>query len=237
MADTKIEDLPTLDPEDYNPLTDFMIIQKPGGGTFKMLAGAGGASGGSSTRTTNYVDRASIGGAYTGGFHYNHTYTQNFGSIEFQHEGLLNTSSTFIINLRLSEMHQGTHIMNYYTRGRSSQRTEGKKTFQTKTYDFVKNTNLDVVNNSYSTDSSQTFTFFDHTYAAYRQTSGKGYISGFYENSAKLTCKLVFNQSSDSITFENITLTHYNIRYGRDTRYAWPTKVIITASINANIGV
>ena len=46
MANTKIEDLPLLSPEDYNSFTDYIVIQKPGGSTYKMLAGSAGLGGG-----------------------------------------------------------------------------------------------------------------------------------------------------------------------------------------------
>lgn len=246
MANTKIEDLPLLSPEDYNSFTDYIVIQKPGGSTYKMLAGAVGlGGGGGSAARTNYVDTASAGGAYTGGFHYNHTYTQNYGNIEFQEEGLLNSASTFVMNITLSDMTPGSNVnsSHYITRGypitSRGYETPTPKTFTDKNSRFVKSANLDLVNNSYSTNSTQNYTFFDHKYGVYPLYSGgkSSSFRGWRTNTAKLTCQLVFDKPSDSITFSNITLTHYDINYGRDARYAWPTRVDISADINASIGL
>lgn len=239
MADTKIEDLPTLDPQDFNPLTDFMIIQKPGGGTFKMLAGAGGTGGGSTVRSS-YVDSATAGGAYTGGFHYNHTYTQSYGSFQFEEEGLLNTSSTFVMNVSLSNMTKGSSVSNTYNpynRYKSIQ--TGPDVLKSKSFRFVKTANLDLVNNSFSTDSTQKFTFFDHSYAVRPIIHGfkNKTFKGWQKNSAKLECTLVFDSANDTISFNDITLTHYDISTGTDTRWAWPLNIDISADINGSIGV
>lgn len=39
MADKRIQDLPSLSPEDFNFSADYIIVQKPDGGTYKMIAG------------------------------------------------------------------------------------------------------------------------------------------------------------------------------------------------------
>jgi len=39
MADKRIEELPILSTDDFNFSTDYVIVQQPGGGTYKMIAG------------------------------------------------------------------------------------------------------------------------------------------------------------------------------------------------------
>lgn len=55
MADIKIEDLPTLDSENFDRGSDFIIIQQANGGTYKMPASAafGGAAAGTQYNQTN----------------------------------------------------------------------------------------------------------------------------------------------------------------------------------------
>jgi len=47
MADKRIEELPILNTDDFNPFNDFVVVQQPGSGTYKMVVGqafAGSAS-------------------------------------------------------------------------------------------------------------------------------------------------------------------------------------------------
>lgn len=224
MADTKIEDLPLLDSSELNPLEDYVIIQKPGGGTYKMLAGSLGS--GTSGSRSSYVDGVTMGGVYDGSFHYGGTYTKNFGTLRFQSEGLLNSSSTWVLNIHLENMTKGSSVQSNYSNG-----TNGIAVFDSKAVRFVKSANLDLVNNIYDTDSSQSFSFFDHSYTQGFYSNGRNQ----YKASAKLTCNLTMSRDDDSIEFSDITLTHYSISLGRNTSYGWPLNVDISADINASI--
>lgn len=224
MADTKIEDLPLLDSSELNPLADYVIIQKPGGGTYKMLAGSLGSGSGS---MSSYVDGVTMGGVYDGSFNNGGTHTKNYGTLRFQSEGLLNSSSTWVLNIHLENMTKGSQVQTNHSSG-----TNGIAVFDSKAVRFVKSANLDLVNNIYDTDSSQSFSFFDHRYTQAFYSSGRQQ----YKASAKLTCTLTMSRNDDSIEFSDITLTHYDINLGRNTSYGWPLNVDILADINASIG-
>ena len=39
MPEKKIDDLPQLSQDDFNAATDYILVQKPNGGTYKMITG------------------------------------------------------------------------------------------------------------------------------------------------------------------------------------------------------
>ena len=212
MANTKIEDLPLLSPEDYNSFTDYIVIQKPGGSTYKMLAGSAGLGGGGAPVRQSYVHATSIGGPYTGGFHYGGAYDQNYGHLEYQEEGLLNSSSAWVLTMKLTTVSgNGGRVPN---------------PLPSKDFMFSKPQGLDLVNNSISTNSIQEFIFFEKSY----NPGGNDW------NRAKLSCNLIFDTSSDLIKFENIVLLHYPIHYGKNIHYAWPVDLNIDTIIQGSIG-
>lgn len=225
MANTKIEDLPLLSPEDYNSFTDYIVIQKPGGSTYKMLAGAAGlGGGGAESDRTSYVHAASVGGPYTGGFHYHNTYTQDYGGIEFQEEGLLNNSSAWVLNMKLTTT-AGSYI---------SLSGTPNPPLTSKDWTFSKPQGIGLVNSSMSTNSTQTFVFFDQAYSV--TATGYGNNKRWYTNRAKLSCDLIFDESGDSIQFANIVLRHYDINNGNNTNYCWPLSINIDATIQGSLG-
>ena len=84
MADKKIEDLPDLNSDDINPLTDYLVIQKPGGATYKTLA-------------SSIINQAQLNTAYSEvkshSFTANYSGRSNYASGEFSVSNILSDSS------------------------------------------------------------------------------------------------------------------------------------------------
>ena len=97
MPEKKIDDLPQLSQDDFNAATDYILVQKPNGGTYKMITGHALAD---ITSGNTYVD-------------YKTTTMQDLksGKIEFSASNLLNTNSAWniMINFKLSALRASKH--------------------------------------------------------------------------------------------------------------------------------
>lgn len=96
MADKKIQDLPLLSQDDFNPSMDYIIVQKPNGATYKMLGGLFSSSiqEGESIAQTKSIDL---------------TYGST-GSFEFFEEFLTASNSAFVVTFNTSILANGSRV-------------------------------------------------------------------------------------------------------------------------------
>lgn len=88
MANKRIEDLPTLptDTKVFDPSADYVLIQKPGGASYKMVA-------------SNFISQAISFGQYSDASSISINTNENAGNrISFQANNLLSQNSNFVIN-------------------------------------------------------------------------------------------------------------------------------------------
>lgn len=109
MADKKIEELPLLTQSDFDPANDFIIVQQPGGGTFKVPASYLVASAESSS---SYFDSQEIELNYTsrsGG-----DSSQNFSeTIVFEKKNILSRESAFKLDVYIENLQNGSKLISY----------------------------------------------------------------------------------------------------------------------------
>ena len=103
MTNKRIQDLPLLDENDFNPTTDFVIIQKPSGGTYKIQASK--LMSDDEVRQL-FFDTKSIDLNYpiNSGAH-------EFSSVlAFEEEGILASNSSFNMEVYLHNLHNGNLV-------------------------------------------------------------------------------------------------------------------------------
>ena len=96
MSDVSIKDLDDLSPDDINPLTDYLIVERIDGGTsttYKLPIGA--LASGGLLGTTKYIDNAQFLIAAS---------AQSGSRFIFQYSGLFNYNSSFTLNLSFDGM-------------------------------------------------------------------------------------------------------------------------------------
>lgn len=96
MADKRIQDLPLLSQENFNPAVDYIIVQQPGGATYKMLASVFTAS--------IQADEAL---AQTKSLDINYGST---GSLEFSQDFLTSANSAYVVTLTTSILENGAGV-------------------------------------------------------------------------------------------------------------------------------
>jgi len=94
MADRIIELLPSLSQDDFNASTDYILVQKPGGGTYKMLASYISSS---LLESSAYFDRKSI-----------NVNNHGSGTIEFFADSLFETNSAFSVVITTKILSHGS---------------------------------------------------------------------------------------------------------------------------------
>lgn len=93
---TKINDLPDLPANNFDPTQDLIIIQKPNGATYKMLAATALSSIAQGEVQTQTKTTTIAGG--------------NFGKIIFSYSNLLSLNSSVLVNVTSSK-HDGTFFL------------------------------------------------------------------------------------------------------------------------------
>lgn len=100
MADKRIEDLPLLSQSSFQPSSDFVIIQTPGGGTFRMIAGDLFTA---LQETQPYVDSknvtVSVGSSSS---------SSQVGSIDFNENHLISSGSSFSLDVTAEIVSHGS---------------------------------------------------------------------------------------------------------------------------------
>lgn len=92
MSQIRIEDLPDIG-SNFDPLTDYVIVQKSGGDTYKMLLGD--VLSGATSASFKYVDRAEFNLAFQ---------ARSGSRFTFQKAGLFNYSSSFTLEVTFGTM-------------------------------------------------------------------------------------------------------------------------------------
>lgn len=113
MADKRIEELPLLSQSDFNPANDFIIVQQPGGGTFRVPASYLVASAESSSAyfdskniELNYTNRSANSGGNS---------SQNFSeTIVFEKKNILSRESSFKLDVYLENLQNGSKLLQQY---------------------------------------------------------------------------------------------------------------------------
>jgi len=177
MADKTIEQLPLLSIDDFNPATDFIIVQKPNGATYKMLGG-GGTFAASVAARKAYAD-SSIA-------------TMNHNSpttIQFLEDSLFALNSAININIDMKILAHG-HRANH------GSVSEIPAIGSSRSLSFTKPSGINALSGSQiGSGGSGTFTTFR------RQTGSKSKSTSWYDRIYKYSFST--KQDSFNITFSS----------------------------------
>lgn len=216
MADKRIEELPILSTDDFNFSRDYVIVQQPGGGTYKMIVGQAFAdinSGGT------YVDYKNV--TLEG---------LNSTTLEFNALNLLSENSAWKMDFvtRVTSIKGSSQSYEY------SGISKGDVRF----FSVLKKQNSNLVGeNNIGGSSSVSFASFQNTWAKLSYSSKAGTSAANYI--ADINTSLGIDQMKVSINPSASWETYYKFGQsystGSDFRNSMLTAVEITVNIYANL--
>jgi hypothetical protein len=165
MADKRIEDLPLLSQSSFQPSSDFVIIQTPGGGTFRMIAGDLFTA---LQETQPYVDskNATV-------FASTSSSLSHVGLIEFNENNLISSGSSFSLDVTAEIVSHGSMHATQPNQWTIAAPTVGSQF----SYKYTKSGGLDQINDFQIGGVSQEFNIANFTYIYKSPTSPSGITS------------------------------------------------------------
>lgn len=209
MADKRIEELPILNTDDFNFSTDYVIVQQPGGGTYKMIVGQAFADINSGS---TYVDYKSV--TLEG---------LNSATLEFNALNLLSENSAWKMDFVTRVTSTGGQSRSYTYGGIS----QGDVRF----FSVLKKQNSNLVGeNNIGGSSSVSFASFQNTWDGNRQsgTSTTNYI-------ADINTSLGIDQMKVSINPSASWLRNSAVAAQSGSDLSSLKAVEITVNIHANL--
>lgn len=166
-----IQNLPILSGDDFSPETDLVIVQRPNGGTYKMLATSAFAL--EKDENDNILYKETDIREYTRFISHNEkgdvssSKTYSVGeNIVFEQDGLFNTESLFSINVRTINRANGSVVGGSWGSGYSKDSSVSYDSVgTTRTSGFTKNRGGNFINGNISIGSksaAQNIGYFEH---------------------------------------------------------------------------
>jgi len=162
MADKRIEDLPLLSQSSFQPSSDFIIIQTPGGGTFRMIAGDLFTA---LQETQPYVDSKNINVLASSS-----SSSSQVGLIDFNENHLISSGSSFSLDVTAEIVSHGSMHATQPNQWNPAAPIIGSQF----SYKYIKSAGSNQINDFQIGGVSQDFNIANFTYSYIHPTSPSG---------------------------------------------------------------